>query len=77
MTMPVNAFAREKLVRVLGPEKAPRVLEEVLGELGTRELHSPEDLLRFAHVLEKRGGFEAALGAMLCIQAVLRGARGT
>ena len=41
---------------------------------GISEIANAQDLLAFAEVLEMRGGFEATAGAMLGLQAVLRGA---
>lgn len=75
MSVSIAQLTRDKLVKVLGSEKAGRVEREVLEEIGLRELSTADDLLRFARALEKRGGFESALGAMLSVQAVLRGAK--
>lgn len=75
MSSAIAQLTRDKLVKVLGADKAERVAREVLDEIGLPELATPDDLLRFARALEKRGGFESALGAMLSVQAVLRGAR--
>lgn len=75
MSSAIAQLTRDKLVKVLGADKAERVAREVLDEIGLPELATADDLLRFARALEKRGGFESALGAMLSVQAVLRGAR--
>jgi len=41
------------------------------------ELSTPDDLLAFAREMEKLSGFEAAVGAMLGVDAVMFGAKGT
>ncbi len=67
-------LAREKLTRVLGPAKGQRLYEEVLVEAGLAEIVTPDDLYAFSERLSRRGGFEAAVGGMLGVAAVLRGA---
>ena len=61
------------MARVLGPQRARQLLEQLLTELGIT-LDTPHDLLRFADKMASLGGFEGAVGAMLSVAAVLRGA---
>ena len=58
---------------VLGPERARLLLERLLGELGIA-LETPQELLLLSERMAQMGGFEAAVGAMLGVAAVLRGA---
>jgi len=67
-------LAYEKLATVLGPYKARVLLEQICAELSL-ELHSAQDLFDFSQSLAKRRGFEGAVGAMLGVTAILRGAR--
>lgn len=67
-------LAHKKLALVFGDEKAKRVLQEIANDGGCGEIVDAEDLLRFSVILKKRGGFESTVGAMLGLQAVLRGA---
>lgn len=70
-------LAHAKLALVFGDEKASRLVREVVTEGGLTEISSAQDLLIFSSVLKKRGGFESTVGAMLGLQAVLRGANGS
>ncbi len=70
----LRAFALEKLTRVLGADKGTRVYFDVLSEAKLAEVHTPDDLYVFSECLSRRGGFEAAVGGMLGVAAVLRGA---
>lgn len=72
----LRAFALEKLTRVLGADKGRRVYADVLSEAKLAEVNTPDDLYVFSECLSRRGGFEAAVGAMLGVAAVLRGASG-
>ncbi len=72
-TSEVHRFALGKMTKVLGPERARVLLERLSKELGTT-LDTPQDLLRFSDAMARMGGFEAAVGAMLGVAAVLRGA---
>ena len=72
---PWLALAREKLERVLDPERAPVIIDEILGELGLETLDSPEQLALFGERLARRGGFLAPLGTSLQIQAGLHRTR--
>ncbi len=70
----LEALARSKLSRVLGPELGARVFAEVLAAARLPGIATPDDLYAFSEALSGRGGFEAAVGAMLGVTAVLRGA---
>lgn len=69
----LHALAVSKLTRVFGPRRGPELLGEVLAEAGLTRIASVEDLRRVAEVLQRRGGFEATTGALLAVQATLRG----
>jgi hypothetical protein len=73
-SLSLAALALEKLTRVLGAERGRRVFDEVLAASQLTVLESPDDLYAFSVHLGRRGGFEAAVGAMLGVTAVLRGA---
>lgn len=68
------ALAREKLARVLGPERGARVFEATLAATKVAVLHTPDDLYRFAEHLTKSGGIESAVAGLLSVAAVMRGA---
>lgn len=74
-TESLDALARAKLARVLGVVKADQLLRESMTELRMDSLATPADLLRLGRAMESRGGFEAAVGAMLSVQAVILGGR--
>jgi len=67
-------LALSKLALVFGFEKAERLVREVVADGGQTEILNAQDLLIFSGTLKQRGGFEATVGAMLGLQAVLRGA---
>ncbi len=69
----VHRLALEKMSAVLGRVHASELLHRILGELRI-ELRTPQDLLEFSEALAAMGGFEGAVGAMLGVTAVLRGA---
>jgi hypothetical protein len=69
-------LAQSKLVRVLGPAQAAQVYGETLAAAGLSGIGSADDLYLFAAHLSKRGGFAAAVGGLLSVAAVLRGAAG-
>ncbi len=73
---PFQELAQAKLVRVLGPAQAAQVYAETLAAAGLTAIASADDLYRFATHLSKRGGFAAAVGGLLSVAAVLRGAAG-
>lgn len=63
-----------RLCRIFGAEQGRRVFEETLRELGRPALASADDLYAFSQAVSARGGLAAAVGAMLGVDAVLRGA---
>lgn len=72
----LEALAFEKMSRVLGPTRAQQLRTQVMTEAGLTRIADAEDLLRFAKVLMTRSGFEGSVGALLSVQASIRGARG-
>jgi hypothetical protein len=74
-TMDWNAFAFEKLNGVLGEQKARRTMELALRQAGLQSMTSAADLYSFAQQLAGMDGFVRAIGGMLSLQAVMRGAR--
>ncbi len=69
----LNSLALEKMAAVLGQQRARALLRHILDELGI-ELRTPQDLYTFAEALRRYAGFEGAVGAMLSVAAVMRGA---
>ena len=69
-------LAQEKLTRVLGRDRARRVYVDTLARAGLTDLRTAEDLHAFGCQLSKGDGFEAAIGGLLGVAAVLRGAVG-
>ena len=69
----LHRFALTKMSSILGPERARQLLDRLLDELGI-ELVTPQELLLLSERMSQLGGFEAAVGAMLGVAAVLRGA---
>jgi hypothetical protein len=67
-----EALAREKLGRIYGPAQAETLLPRLLGEMGIAGLTTMEELERFAQWLKARGGIEAAVGAALSVQMLMR-----
>lgn len=67
-----EALAREKLTRVFGPAQADALLKRHLGEMGIPALTTMDDLGRFARRLKAGGGIEAAVGAALSAQMLMR-----
>ncbi len=76
MTTPdaLRELAMGKLSRVLGEEMAVRIYDEALRAAGLRAITTADDLHAFAHALVARGGMEAAIGGLLSVAAVVRGA---
>lgn len=68
----LRELAFSKSERVLGP-RGRKLVERLLAEQGN-ELRTPQDLMRLADAMTSLGGFEGAVGAMLGVSAVLRGA---
>lgn len=69
-------LALEKLTRVLGEARAQRVFEETIATLPAQKLHDADDLYGFGERLVERGGIEAAVGRLISVAAVVRGASG-
>ncbi len=67
-------LAMQKLARVLGEEHASRVFAEALRDAGISAIATADDLHTFAQALIARGGMEAAVGGLLSVAAVVRGA---
>lgn len=70
----LRSVALLKMARVLGEERAEKLMNELLAAHGL-ELNTPNDLARLAEAMSRLPGFEGAVGAMLGVEAVLRGAR--
>ena len=69
----LHEFALAKMSKVLGPDRARQLMKRLLDELGI-ELRTPDDLVQLSDAMSRLGGFEGAVGAMLGVAAVLRGA---
>jgi hypothetical protein len=69
-----DELARSKLVRVLGVSEGELVFEQTLRKLRVQRLHSANDVYRFAQVLKEQAPVVAAVGAMLALSAVIKGA---
>ena len=76
MSQTPASVALQKLTRVFGDERGRALLADGLLSAGLKEITSAEDLMKLARALEKRGGLERAVGAMLSVQAVMMGAKG-
>lgn len=72
---PLLELANSKLTRVFGAEKAARLMKQTLAKAQLQTIISSEDLLVFSEALQQQGGFEATVGALLALQAVMHGAR--
>lgn len=73
----LHGLVVQKLTRVFGEERARELLASTLAEARLEVVATPDHLMRVAQILQTRGGFEATTGAMLAVQAVMRGAGGT
>lgn len=69
----LHELALRKAAAVLGPDRASRLIARILCELEI-QLESARDLLVLSEAMTKLGGFEGAVGAMLGVVAVMRGA---
>jgi len=76
-TSPWRRVARDKLARVLGPEKAEQTLRLALHGAGLADVSSPDELFRLSQAIERMGGFAATVGALLALHAVMNGAAGS
>lgn len=70
------ALALSKLTRVLGEGPGRRTYDETMKAAELSDVLTPDDLYRFGDVLSKRGGMEAAVGGLLSVAAIMRGAAG-
>ena len=70
-------LARSKLRRVFAPDEAEALMQQTLASAGLDAIRSADELHQFGRQLATRGGFAAAVGALLALQAVLRGASRT
>lgn len=67
-------LARAKLARVLGPSEGEVVFARTLGKLGKHRLRTADEVYQFAQVLKQETPVIAAIGSMLALSAVIRGA---
>jgi hypothetical protein len=72
----LEELALDKLTRVLGASAGPRVFLEAMRELGLTRLETADQLHALAAIITRRGGFEGAVGGLLAVAAVMRGATG-
>ena len=72
-SMKVDAL--QKLVNVLGVDRANSLIAETMKNAGLTSLDSAQDRFRFACELMTRGGLYEAIGRAMKIQAILHGAR--
>jgi hypothetical protein len=70
-------LALDKLTRVLGAVQAQRVFGQTLAAAQLADIRTPDELYTFGDQLSKHGGFEAAVGRLLTVAAVIRGAANT
>lgn len=71
----IKELVHEKLSRVFGERRAREITDATLNAAQLSSLETADELLRFGRALSQQGGFEGAVGAMLTVQAVMRGAR--
>ena len=68
----LHSLVVDKQTRVFGASRANELLAHVLKELELELVVTPDDLKRVGEALQRRGGFEAAAGAMFVVQATMR-----
>ena len=68
----LHALVVQKLSKVFGESRAAELLANMLGDLRLARIESVDDLVRLSDALQRRGGFEATVGAMLGVQAAMR-----
>ena len=73
----VQPQAVQKLINVLGAERARKVIAETMARAGLRSLETPDERYRFATELMTQGGVLEAVGRAMKIQAILHGAKET
>ena len=69
-----DELARTKLIRVLGASEGEIVFTRTLTKLGKYKLRTPSDVYLFAQILKHETSVIAAVGSMLALTAVIRGA---
>jgi hypothetical protein len=69
-----TALARAKLERILGAASGEAVFRRTMASLGKESLATADDLYEFGRALSPEGGFVAAVGGLLCVQAAMAGA---
>jgi hypothetical protein len=67
-------LARTKLVRVLGASEGEAVFTRTMARLGRPHLRMADDVYQFAQILQNDTPVIAAIGSMLALSAVIRGA---
>ena len=67
-------LARTKLARVLGPSEGEAVFARTMGKLGKHRLRTADEVYQFAQLLKQENPVIAAIGSMLALSAVIRGA---
>jgi hypothetical protein len=72
-TPELHALVVQKLTKIFGEQRTRELVNELLAELRLERVVSVDDLTRVAEALQRRGGFEATAGAMLGVQAAMRG----
>lgn len=70
-----SEIALTKMTAVLGPTRAQSLLREICETNGIT-LATADELFEFGEALSRVGGFEGAVGALLTVRAIMRGARG-
>ncbi len=70
-----SALALSKLTRILGDQRGAWLYDQIVASMKVDRLSTPEDLYAFAAHLSARGGMDGAVGGMLSVAAVLRGAK--
>lgn len=70
----LQQLALQKMSAVLGHDHARTLMQRTMRALALERIRTPQELMRFSEALQEHGGFVAAVGAMLGVAAVLRGA---
>ncbi len=70
-----NDPSLNKLLRMLGPDRATALVRDTLREIGADDINSPDNRLRFGAQLIKKGGLFEAIGRSIRVQAILHGAK--
>ncbi len=72
----LESLALGKLTRVLGEQRGRRLFEETLQQVGLAAVRTADHLYAIGAALSKRGGIEGAVGGLISVAAVMRGAAG-